>query len=602
MYKDYIAPKYEMPITTKRFKPDPGHKLHVMHFIDNLEIPYLKKLDNSIDYAMQTGTDKFIIVGGRQVNAVKAAIYMHGRLNDVFMQTVSDDFFDEDSTNSCPDDNGIEKDSIEDDCDYIDVDDFDNEIDEPEEDERAIKVSTVEEINLKTISEDERKQGRQYEVRHLINKSVAAILVTGLEDGCDLEEKIEAIKEAEGCVFVWIPESLKNNRCVYELELMEGYQTVTLTDPNNEYYAGVLSKLSAVTGTLFDDDLSELDVVLRLRKRLGDNLKEESIDRALQRAISTAIRRGEKNNTVVATDFFPEFNQNETAVQRLNSLTGLENVKMVVKERMALGKEMQRNKKLSKVAAATHLIFCGNPGTGKTTVAELLANCLMEVGASNGNYVSVARQDLVGKYVGHSAPKVADAFKRAHGGVLFVDEAGFFLNRDSGGFVGEVLKEFVRYMELDHSVTVIFGMYSSEAEEFLKLDTGIRSRIAQVVKFEDYSNEEIKQIAKSMFSNRGYTMGRGVADLIADYTEKLRQREDYGNARDVRRVCDCAVTAHSIRIHIDNAAKSSKKNDANVISTADVRRGIEIASRTPKDDKPKRRIGFVCAPNACQAQ
>ena len=290
------------------------------------------------------------------------------------------------------------------------------------------------------------------------------------------------------------------------------------------------------------------------------------------------------------SDFFPEFKPQDTAMARLNRLIGLENVKTAIKENLAMSKERIRNKKLFSSDAHTNMIFCGNPGTGKTTLGHIFADCLCECGASNGVFLSVTRQDLVGKYVGHSAPKVAEAFKRARGGILFVDEAGFFLNQDSGGYLSEVLKEFVRYMEIEPLVTVIFSMYEDEADRFLTLDSGLRSRITRVVKFEDYSEEEIKLIAESMYKSRGYTTSRGALDALGDYIEGLRGRRDFGNARDIRRAVDSSISAHGVRFYFEN---SESTKDPDIITVDDVKNGISIASKMPKSELHMNPIGFV---------
>ena len=251
--------------------------------------------------------------------------------------------------------------------------------------------------------------------------------------------------------------SLLQDRNVYELELMEGFEVIEVKEPDDEFYAGILSSLLTKAGYKLSEEISALDIVLRLKRKLGEKMSEECIDRALQRAMATLKERAEDSRQLEAGDFFPEFSSEDTAMNRLDSLTGLKNVKTVIKENLALSMERARNEKLRNSDIHSNMIFCGKPGTGKTTTAKIFAECLAECGASNGVFVSVTRADLVGRYVGHSAPKVAEAFKRARG-VLFVDEAGFFLNKESGGFVAEVLKEFVRFMESMPEVTVIFDL------------------------------------------------------------------------------------------------------------------------------------------------
>ena len=128
-------------------------------------------------------------------------------------------------------------------------------------------------------------------------------------------------------------------------------------------------------------------------------------------------------------------------------MTGLIEPKRMVRESVAYLKETARNPRLLTADVHNNLIFCGNPGTGKTSVAGIYARALAENGARNGVLENASRQDLIGKFVGHTAARIASKFEEARGGVLFIDEAGFFINRESGGFVSEALKELVRYME-----------------------------------------------------------------------------------------------------------------------------------------------------------
>ena len=239
-------------------------------------------------------------------------------------------------------------------------------------------------------------------------------------------------------------------------------------------------------------------------------------------------------------------------------------------------------------------LFTGSRGTGKTTCAQLLAGIMAEKGISNAAFIMASRADIVGKYVGHTAAKVSELFEKARGGILFVDEAGFFLNESSGGFIQEAIKEFVRFMELYPDVTVIFAMYEREASEFLKLDEGLSSRISRMVEFEDFSDRELQDICMHMIREKGYAVARNSIKPAFGYIAKMREEKNFGNARDVRKLVESVIVAHSVRIHSGAPESSAAREtaDADIISSADVKRGIERLRSIPQSRK---KFGFEYA-------
>ncbi len=234
--------------------------------------------------------------------------------------------------------------------------------------------------------------------------------------------------------------------------------------------------------------------------------------------------------------------ENGTAMKELNSMIGLTSVKKVIRKAVA---NFKMNKKLMDMGmtgnkASLHMVFTGNPGTAKTTVARLFAEILKdEKVLSTGKFVEVGRADLVGQYVGHTAPKVKKRFKEAKGGVLFIDEAYSLCDSREGGFGDEAITTIVNEMENHRDdVIVIFAGYPAEMEEFLDRNSGLRSRIAFHIEFEDYTTDELCYITRLKVSNMGMTITDAAMDKLRGIYEEARKSTDFGNGRFVRKMLE----------------------------------------------------------------
>jgi len=212
---------------------------------------------------------------------------------------------------------------------------------------------------------------------------------------------------------------------------------------------------------------------------------------------------------------------------------------------------------------------------------------MSEEGQSNGSFIMASRKDVIGEYVGQTAPKVAKLFHQARHGVLFIDEAGFLLQESRSSFNSEAIKEFVRYMELYQDVTVVFALYPNEVDDWMQLDAGLSSRIGRIVKFENYSTAELLQIGQSMCQDRGYQMAKEAIPEICTYLEKRRQalKENFGNAREIRKLVEAAIVAKSVRCFDLSAEKNEE-----LLRPEDFRAAIKKFSG--EHAEKKRCIGF----------
>jgi len=234
-------------------------------------------------------------------------------------------------------------------------------------------------------------------------------------------------------------------------------------------------------------------------------------------------------------------------------LVGLAPVKQRIAEIAALLAVDRARSALGLNAAppGLHMCFTGNPGTGKTTVAMRMAGILHRLGYSRkGHLVTVTRDDLVGQYIGHTAPKTREVLKRAMGGVLFIDEAYYLYRpeneRDYGQEAVEILLQVMENQRDD--VVVILAGYRDRMERFFGCNPGFASRIAHHVEFPDYSRDELMAIATLMLDRMGYAFDEAAREAFGRYLERRAALPNFANARSVRNALDRARLRHARRV------------------------------------------------------
>lgn len=242
----------------------------------------------------------------------------------------------------------------------------------------------------------------------------------------------------------------------------------------------------------------------------------------------------------------------DDVMRELNSLIGLHSVKQVVLELQAFV-EIQRLRAQHGLAAdktALHMIFKGNPGTGKTTVARVLGRMFREMNAlSKGHLVECERADLVGEYIGHTAQRTRERIRKSLGGILFVDEAYSLARGGEKDFGKEAIDTLVKSME-DHKdeLIVILAGYPAEMDWFLASNPGLRSRFPMHIDFPDYTTGELLAIAEFMCAQRQYRLSPGARRRLAQGLEATARTSSDGNARYVRNVLERAMRRQALRL------------------------------------------------------
>ncbi|MET9922275.1 right-handed parallel beta-helix repeat-containing protein [Streptomyces sp. NPDC006435] len=294
--------------------------------------------------------------------------------------------------------------------------------------------------------------------------------------------------------------------------------------------------------------------------RTARKVFEEMVDRQASR-LAALPEAGERDLALLTAPDVglpeggtPDAGQDEAPLLRLESLVGLTDVKREVGDLVNLLATARRRKEAGLPAPriGNHLVFAGPPGTGKTTVARLYGELLASLGVlPRGQLVEVSRADLVGRWVGHTAQLTREAFERALGGVLFIDEAYTLTPRSAGAadFGQEAVDTLLKLME-DHrdEVVVIVAGYTDEMNRFLGSNPGLASRFPRHIAFPDYSSEELVTIVRRHAAENGYECAPGTANALREHFDTIPRDAGFGNARLARQTLERMMTRQAGRL------------------------------------------------------
>ncbi len=267
----------------------------------------------------------------------------------------------------------------------------------------------------------------------------------------------------------------------------------------------------------------------------------------------------------------------------LDALVGLDSVKEQIRSQLVFLEVQARRKEhgLAGVPTSQHLVFLGNPGTGKTTVARLLAEMYGSIGLlDKGHLVEVDRAGLVGEFVGHTASKTNKAVKKALDGVLFIDEAysltpqGLMRGNDFGA---EAVETLIKRME-DHRerLVVVVAGYPKLMASFLASNPGLRSRFSREIVFPDYTTDELVQIVQKLARDADYDLGPGCGATLAAVFESVARNDGFGNARYARTLFEQALNRQAVRLGDSRHVTSLDRASVMALTPEDFKEAVAL--------------------------
>ena len=363
-----------------------------------------------------------------------------------------------------------------------------------------------------------------------------------------------------------------------------------MVSANNEELYGIFSISNDLKNEFADFQIiEEKPDVQELYNEVLDKLKDETeVTEQTQVELLDYMSNTYETSELTYTDYrnkllkyitfnkqIPKFEKDksiEEVFEELNELVGLEKVKQALNDLVNLKELKNRaNDELKIKDVNLHMVFLGNPGTGKTTVARMVAEILYNLKYIKQNkLIEVSSKDLVAEYVGQTAPKTMAVVQKALGGVLFIDEAYSLASGNGQGnsYNEEAISTLIQAMENNRdNLVVIFAGYTKEMQAFLDTNSGIVSRIGYTLEFEDYTTDELVKIFENMTSKAGFIVEKEAINKLENIINEYRDTKNFGNARFVRNVYEKTIIKHASNIKNKKSKKALKtitKDDISV--------------------------------------
>lgn len=409
-------------------------------------------------------------------------------------------------------------------------------------------------------------------------------------------------------LFANINTKKENNFCILIAQSTEEAKKIEM-ELQEEYYNVNRIEFPPYT----HDELVEIAIQLLSKRRISIDKKivreyvekasnlnnAKDIRRMVQRIHEYAVATNycQENGLLDLSHFSLQKEQSKSkcgqAEKRLHQMIGLQSVKKLIRQQVVFEQlsKLRKERGYHVEESNGHLLFTGNPGTGKTEVARLYTEILYEHGLiAENRIVEVGRADLIGEYVGQTAPKIKKVFDSASGGVLFIDEAYSLIPQSERDFANEAIPTIIQEMEnRRNEIVVIFAGYKDLMHNFIDANPGLQSRISKIIHFEDYSVDELCEIFRMMLSNKGYSIESSCESALRSHFSSRVRNEHFGNGRYVRKLIEAILYQQATRVMERLGKRDLDETEMHVVIEADIKNAIQELSEL---ESTQRLIGF----------
>ena len=444
------------------------------------------------------------------------------------------------------------------------------EVNNKETKEELIYILETASINFNYIKNNNKKTISLINLEKDINYDAGFITITNLKgiNNIDIQEQTK----------------LFNN---LEEFLQKEEKTTTLVIGTNEEISNFFLGRESIKNKYFtfniigiNPDIQDIYESILESTNIEDNMKPNLLD-----YITKTYKNDDyveyRNNLIRYISFnkeLPKIEEKKTLEEifkDLNELVGLEKVKKVLYDLVDVINLKEKAKNLTIKDMNLHMVFLGNPGTGKTTIARIISNILYNLGYIKENkLIEVSSKDLVGQYVGQTAPKTMDVINKSLNGVLFIDEAYSLAVKGENSYNAEAIATLIQAMEnYRDKLVVIFAGYTKEMQDFLDSNSGIVSRIGYTLEFDDYTTEELIKIFMGFATKNGFVVDDEAIKYLEEVINENRSMKNFGNARFVRNIYEKTVIKHATNVKDKKQNKILKTITKNDISIENLNMG-----------------------------
>lgn len=411
------------------------------------------------------------------------------------------------------------------------------------------------------------------------------------QDNEKLMEEIENHLDHLINIYLLLPSDSVSENFVERLVFEHDFSVINVKEPAMGQLTGVFKDLAGKYGLDISKNADIKEIIQELKNYRKDLFWEKDIEKLI---MDTAKKLSGRVAQRKDFSLYYYKKQGLSGEMMLNRMIGQDEVKEQIMRMVASVKlaTVLKEKYGTDAPVYKHMAFSGAPGTGKTQIARITARLFHENGLSNGIFLEVGRNDLVAGYLGQTAMKVSKLFEKAKGGTIFIDEAGALVQNFQDSYTKEAITTLIRFMENNPDTTVILATYPDEMDKLLDSDRGFRSRIAKIVEFASYTDEELWEIFKRMAENQHYKVEEEAKEAVYRYIDNLRKtkKEEFGNAREMRKLLQTAQEEAAIRLFSNKSYKSCE-----IITCEDIKKAVSnLTKRMPKVQHP---MGFSITVN-----